>query len=80
MREKADTRKLKVYCETTVIGDMTSRPSPLIRNLARQMITREWWDAMAPQSEFYVCNVELSPHKQSPDNAQDYCRVRTEWI
>ena len=42
MQEKADTRKLKVYCETTVIGDMTSRPSPLIRNLARQMITREW--------------------------------------
>ena len=34
-----ETKKIKVYCETTVIGDMTSRPSPLIRNLARQMVT-----------------------------------------
>ena len=33
-----ETKKIKVYCETTVIGDMTSRPSPLIRNLARQMV------------------------------------------
>ena len=49
-----ETKKIKVYCETTVIGDMTSRPSPLIRNLARQMVTREWWDAVAAQSEFYV--------------------------
>ncbi len=52
MNEK--NKKIKVYCETTVIGDMTSRPSPLIRNLARQMVTREWWDAVAAQSEFYV--------------------------
>ena len=41
-----ETKKIKVYCETTVIGDMTSRPSPLIRNLARQMVTREWWCIM----------------------------------
>jgi len=34
-----ETIKIKVYCETTVIGDMTARPSPLIRNLARQMVT-----------------------------------------
>ena len=31
-----ETKKIKVYCETTVIGDMTARPSPLIRNLARR--------------------------------------------
>ena len=36
-----ETKKIKVYCETTVIGDMTSRPSPLIRNLARQMETTD---------------------------------------
>ena len=36
-----ETKKIKVYCETIVIGDMTSRPSPLIRNLARQMETTD---------------------------------------
>lgn len=51
---KNEIKKIKVYCETTVVGDMTSRLSPLIRNLARQMATREWWEAVAPQSEFYV--------------------------
>lgn len=49
-----EAKKIKVYCETTVISDMTSRPSPLIRNLARQMVTREWWDAVAEQSESYI--------------------------
>ena len=33
--------RIKVYYESTVISDMTSRPSPLIRNLARQMVTRD---------------------------------------
>ena len=42
-----ETKKIKVCCETTVIGDMTSRLSSLIRNLARQMTMREWWDAVA---------------------------------
>ena len=32
-----ETKKIKVYCETTVIDDMTARPSLFIRNLARQM-------------------------------------------
>ena len=36
--------KKKVYVETTVISDLTSRPSPLVRNLARQLATKEWWD------------------------------------
>jgi len=47
-------QKLKVYCETTVISDMTSRPSPLVKNLARQMMTHEWWEWAADGWEFYV--------------------------
>ena len=38
MQEKADISKQKGYCETTVIGGMTSRPSPLICNLARKFL------------------------------------------
>lgn len=49
-----DNRKLKIYCETTVISDMTSRPSPLIRNLARQIATREWWEGASGYCEFFV--------------------------
>ena len=46
--------KKKVYVETTVISDMTSRPSPLVRNLARQLATKEWWDDVQNRCDFYV--------------------------
>ena len=51
--------KIKIYCETTVIGDMTSRPSPLIRNLSRQMSTREWWDMMRPKGDFFISQLVI---------------------
>ena len=49
-----EVTRIKVYCESTVISDMTSRPSPLIRNLARQMMTREWWELAEVRCDFYV--------------------------
>jgi hypothetical protein len=48
------THKIKVYCETTIISDMVARPSPLIRNLARQIATHEWWESFAKIADFYV--------------------------
>lgn len=64
-------KKLKVYCETTVIGDMTSRPSPLIRNLARQMATREWWETLSARCEFYVSQlVAVESARGDADAAQ----------
>lgn len=50
----AEVKKLKVYCETSVISDMTSRPSPLVKNLARQLMTREWWEWASSGWEFFV--------------------------
>ena len=43
-KEAAMAERKKVYVETTVVSDLTSRPSPLVRNLARQLATKEWWD------------------------------------
>ena len=51
--------KLKVYCETTVISDLTSRPSPLVKNLARQMMTREWWEWLLTDGSFMFRNLLL---------------------
>ena len=63
--------KIKIYCETTVIGDMTSRPSPLIRNLACQMATREWWEDAASKCEFYVSQlVAVESARGDADAAQ----------
>ena len=45
--------KKKVYVETTVISDLKSRPSPLVRNLARQLATKEWWDDAQDRCDFY---------------------------
>jgi hypothetical protein len=36
--------KPSVYLETTIFGLLTSRPSRVIVQAARQELTRRWWD------------------------------------
>ena len=64
-------RNLRVYVETTVISDLTSRPSPLVRNLARQMVTKEWWDDALPRCDFFVSQlVEIESARGDEEAAQ----------
>ena len=46
--------KPRIYLETTVVSDLTSRPSPLLKNLARQISTKEWYDEARVNCEFCV--------------------------
>ena len=63
------SNKKKVYVETTVISDLTSRPSPLVRNLARQLATKEWWDDALDRCEFYVSQLVLDLARKFLDAA-----------
>ena len=45
--------KKKVYIETSVISNLTSRPSLNIRDAARQLVTHDWWDNQREHFELY---------------------------
>ena len=46
------SEKKKVYVETTVVSDMTARPSLNVKNLARQIVTRDWWEFVSGKCLF----------------------------
>ena len=39
--------KTSIYMETTIISDLTSRPSRYLRRAAHQEATYEWWASRA---------------------------------
>ena len=46
--------KKKVYVETSVISNLTARPSHDIFDLARQMVTHQWWETAAAAYHLYT--------------------------
>ncbi len=46
--------KEKVYLETSVISYLTARPSRDVVKLAKQQLTREWWETSRLYFELYV--------------------------
>ena len=36
--------KKRVYIKTTIVSYLTAKPSPLLHTVARQEITRDWWE------------------------------------
>ncbi len=46
--------KTKVYLETSVISYLAARPSRDVVKLAKQELTREWWDANRTAYDLYV--------------------------
>ena len=71
------SNKKKVYVETTVISDLTSRPSPLVRNLARQLATKEWWDDALNRCEFYISQLVDA---ESARGDEDAAKRRQEFL
>lgn len=45
--------KKKVYVETSVISNLTARPSLNIRDAARQIATSQWWENDRQEFELY---------------------------
>lgn len=43
-----------LYLETTIVGHLTSWPSPLVQTVAMQQATRQWWDDHRHQYELFV--------------------------
>ena len=49
-----------VYLETTVIGHIAGRLHPAASVLARQQVTRQWWDSAADRYELFVSDLVLA--------------------
>ena len=46
--------KKKVYVETSVISNLTARPTYNLIDMARQVSTQTWWSLMRPKFDLYV--------------------------
>lgn len=53
MRREYDM-SMKVYCETSFISWLVSRPSANPDSAVRQAYTRKWWEERAGESDLYV--------------------------
>ena len=48
-----DERK-KVYVETSIISNLTARPTYNLVDMARQVSTQTWWSLMRPKFDLYA--------------------------
>lgn len=47
-------KKLKVYCETSFVSWLVSRPSTVPDHAVKQAYTRKWWNECAPLCELFA--------------------------
>jgi len=47
-------KKLKVYCETSFLSWLVSRPSTIPDHAVKQAYTRKWWEDCAPKCELFA--------------------------
>ncbi len=52
--------KPKIYIETSIISYLTARRSRDVVSLARQKLTREWWDMRRPFFDLFISEAVLS--------------------
>jgi len=55
--------KPKIYIETSVLSYYTGRPSRDIVTVARQQVTREWWEESRQQFDTYISALVLEEAK-----------------
>ncbi len=61
--------KKKVYLETSVISYLTARPSRDVVKLAKQELTREWWETSRSHFELHVSIAVLDEIKKGDPGA-----------
>ena len=70
--------KQKVYLETSVISYLTARPSTDVIKLAKQELTRRWWDGNRSAYMCYVSDPVLTEIRRGdPDAARKRLDVAT---
>ncbi len=66
-----------VYLETTVVGHIAGRLHPVASVLARQQVTREWWDTASVRYQLFVSDLVLA---ECGDGDSDAARERLEVV
>jgi len=61
--------KEKVYIETTIPSYLTALPSREIVALARQQITRDWWESKRHLYDLFVSDIVVSESARGSENA-----------
>ena len=71
--------KKKVYLETSVISYLTARPNRDVVKLAKQELTRQWWEQNRSAYDFYVSDpVLVEIRRGDADAAQQRLDIAAE--
>lgn len=58
----------RVYIETSIVSYLTARPSRDVVTLARQELTREWWETRRPR--FDLCTADIVAGEASQGHSE----------
>ena len=60
---------LTVYIETSIVSYLTARPSRDVVTLARQELTREWWNSRRQRHDLFTSDVVVGEASEGDDEA-----------
>ena len=63
-----DVRK-KVYVETSVVSNLTARPTYNLADMARQVSTQTWWSLVRPKFDLYASMLVLDEAARGDETA-----------
>lgn len=66
-----------IYLETSVISYLTARPSKNVISLARQSITKEWWENSQSKYDFYISALII---KEAQAGDREASKKRLEFV
>jgi hypothetical protein len=58
-----------VYIETSIVSYLTARPSRDVVTLARQELTREWWNTRRHRHDLFTSDVVIGEAREGDDEA-----------
>ena len=58
-----------VYIEISIVSYLTARPSRDVVTLARQELTREWWNSRRQRHDLFTSNVVVGEASEGDDEA-----------
>lgn len=58
-----------VYIETSIVSYLTARPSRDVITLARQALTREWWEMRRRRFDLYTADIVVGEASEGHNEA-----------